>query len=215
MKNRIVIFNIKIVLLFFATSYGQVYSDTSVAENGDTYLYLTNERVKQVVKVSADSLYQTYFQLKLNEDSSWGNFGITRVFKKGKLIRSEFTLEGNLINHEEYYSDGNLIRSYRTKDGVLNGDYMEFNDLGNLIVKGEYFHGLKKGLWTNWDNEGSIIFNGEYLILKVAEDEIENYADFIDQWNGKELYVRNGTWWIREDGRLKEYYYEKGRLINR
>ncbi len=59
--------------------------------------------------------------------------------------------------YEEYYPDGQIMRSYIYEHGQLHGDITEFYPNGQLMRTGTFEHGKRHGEFIRYYNDGNIM----------------------------------------------------------
>ncbi len=99
-----------------------------------------------------------YFDLK--KDSVWSNFG-----PSGRLSNKE-TYKADVLNgkktiffvSEDPNEKSQIVSSISNyKDGVLEGEFVEYFDGGSIKEKGNYLNGKKSGFWMKYSITGSIM----------------------------------------------------------
>ena len=98
--------------------------------------------------------------LDLKKDSVWSNFGPT-----GRLSNKE-TYKLDVLNGkktiffvpEDPYDKSQIVSSISNyKEGVLEGEFVEYFDGGSIKEKGNYLNGKKSGFWMKYSITGSIM----------------------------------------------------------
>lgn len=90
--------------------------------------------------------------------------------------------KNGVLNGEkiEYYKNGQIAEKDNYSEGKLNGKHFRYAENGNLIEEFTYKNGSIEGKANYYDNNGKILIKGNYK-------------------NGKKV----GTWETYEDGKLK------------
>ena len=120
---------------------------------------------------------------------------------KEKCTRSE---NGTIVKSEVFREDGKPAYSGSTKNGKLEGVYIQYHENGKMAFHGEYVEGKQNVVTITWAENGN-------LISKVT------YKD--DVYNGPaELYDENGKLSVKMnlvDGKQngEKYYYNENRVV--
>jgi antitoxin component YwqK of YwqJK toxin-antitoxin module len=95
------------------------------------------------------------------------------------MINDEYTkinpfVNNNVINHTLYfYNNPNIINiTYRTINGILDGEYLLFDKHGKLISKAFYINGKLCGIKTDYNV--CLYLNNEIIKVKKYEQVYEN-----------------------------------------
>lgn len=98
--------------------------------------------------------------LDLKKDSVWSNFG-----PSGRLSNKE-TYKADVLNgkktiffvSEDPNDKSQIVSSISNyKEGVLEGEFVEYFDGGSIKEKGSYLNGKKSGFWMKYSITGSIM----------------------------------------------------------
>lgn len=98
--------------------------------------------------------------LDLKKDSVWSNFG-----PSGRLSNKE-TYKADVLNgkktiffvSEDPNDKSQIVSSISNyKDGVLEGEFVEYFDGGSIKEKGNFLNGKKSGFWMKYSITGSIM----------------------------------------------------------
>ncbi len=98
--------------------------------------------------------------LDLKKDSVWSNFG-----PSGRLSNKE-TYKADVLNgkktiffvSEDPNDKSQIVSSISNyKEGVLEGEFVEYFDGGSMKEKGNYLNGKKSGFWMKYSITGSIM----------------------------------------------------------
>lgn len=99
---------------------------------------------------------------------------INGVVKKYEILENNnpvFLSESMYINgqqngyYREYFSYGRLKKEYKIKNGLPEGNYIQWDENGNIICTGVFKNGLREGLID-------ITYPDHYLLYIYREDEI-------------------------------------------
>lgn len=103
--------------------------------------------------------------LDLKKDSVWSNFG-----PSGRLSNKE-TYKADVLNgkktiffvSEDPNDKSQIVSSISNyKDGVLEGEFVEYFDGGSIKEKGNYLNGKKSGFWMKYSITGSIMIEESF-----------------------------------------------------
>jgi antitoxin component YwqK of YwqJK toxin-antitoxin module len=98
--------------------------------------------------------------LDLKKDSVWSNFGPTGRLSNKETYKAD-VLHGKktIFFVSEDPNDKSQIVSSITnyKEGLLEGEFVEYFDGGSMKEKGNYLNGKKSGFWMKYSITGSIM----------------------------------------------------------
>ncbi len=138
--------------------------------------------------------------------------------------------EGSFVGEWKwYYRDGSKRIVEQYFDGILEGQFYEYNVLGDVMIEGEFVNGLREGDWTitvnNYTEKGSYLENVKDGVWRYyyTEDSLYFVGNFIDGTpDGEHIwYFKNGK--VKEKGKYImgirdgewRYYNELGKLVLR
>ncbi len=108
-----------------------------------------------------------------------------------------------------YYSNGNVWKTEFYENGLLEGNYIEYDISGKIIVKGEFFDGVETGQWF-WEigdtrEEGNFIdgqYSGVWKTTDVDTEKTIFEGKYLDGYpNGKHTY-----YWPNGQKRVEGHY---------
>ena len=98
----------------------------------------------------------------------------------GESVYMQYSVNANGVKDgrfEKYSSHGELVLSCSYKDGVLNGEYSEYQQ-GVLRKQGYYKNGKRVGLWLSYDKNSLPIRQTTYGDFSVISESLKhNGAD--------------------------------------
>jgi antitoxin component YwqK of YwqJK toxin-antitoxin module len=195
---------IKIILFFlFSSGFHGLCQEKSEE-------YMLNDSTKYIRTKTSDSTCKIQkFALIQNK---WTDVENIKFFK-GIPIRIYEQNKSGFGKVFSFSDFGKLTSISEIKDHIHNGTHIEFYE-SNVIQKlGSYKNDLKIGKWSYYDKNGKILLIENYEIFEVPESEILLYEDFIDNWNGHQIFLKHGETKVFENGSLvKTLYYDRGIL---
>lgn len=108
-----------------------------------------------------------------------------------------------------YYNNGQVLKQENYENGLLEGDYIEYDVNGKIIVKGQYFDGFETGSWF-WEigdtrEEGAFVDgqeSGNWIVTDTLTQKKIFEGKYIDgEPNGKHTYF-----WENGQKRLEGHY---------
>jgi antitoxin component YwqK of YwqJK toxin-antitoxin module len=98
--------------------------------------------------------------LDLKKDSVWSNFGPTGRLSNKETYKAD-VLHGKktiFFVSEDPNDKSQIVSSISNyKEGVLEGEFVEYFDGGSMKEKGNYLNGKKSGFWMKYSIAGSIM----------------------------------------------------------
>jgi len=181
-------------VMYIYKTYGHenVYESKSGLEcvkwRGDTLVYFSLYNGEIGFREWEKKLDGSIYEL---EYDNMGYGTIKECYPSGKLFKLGF-VKNNILNIEEYYESGNLLRKYSIANFLSSyayiGTYKQYNETGQLLILGNYLNysdwykvynssdnylekGIRNGKWTYYTNKGRVykeeIYNkGELEIIK-------------------------------------------------
>ena len=98
--------------------------------------------------------------LDLKKDSVWSNFGPTGRLSNKETYKAD-VLHGKktiFFVSEDPNNKSQIVSSISNyKEGLLEGEFVEYFDGGSMKEKGNYLNGKKSGFWMKYSITGSIM----------------------------------------------------------
>lgn len=145
-----------------------VVNFTNGDKHGEAKYYYDNGELEKEMYYQNGQLHDTYKSYfnngKLHQELTYyEGIPITHIQTldaKGKVVGGS-TLSDGYGSLQTFAIDELTLRltnvlTVNFEDGVLNGEYLEYDDEGDLKVKGQYSKGVKVGKWDTYNNKGKV-----------------------------------------------------------
>jgi uncharacterized protein len=160
-------------------------------------------------KDSTWNFYDTAGKLKTRENYAFGKLdGVSTTYYQDGSISDKNTFKNGVRNGEwlQFYSNGNKRLEAKIKNDIsYEGEYTQFYENGKPKIRGNYEEGLREGTWLTYIETGAIEAQYVYRLGKVVTEKKENgtFKEYYPEDIPKNEYTyKNG----KKTGAFKEYY---------
>ena len=142
--------------------------------------------------------------------------GTVTVKEQGELV------EGKRVGvWLDFYLTGQLFsRVYFSNDGIRNGEYSKYHEVGCVMTKGNYVDGERDGWWFRYSKYCQLWVKGEYDNGKQIGEWIQYYDGEVIHTKG--TYNKNGNkegeWFVYSTDGTKvigKVVYDDGEVLSR